>query len=224
MYKKPVSEKPKNCHMKLIILLLLLSVGCQSTEQIGLSNGKAPWRVAAEKMLDMEFTSPADFPSIWASLPIQSIFFRRGVPKHLEFFMTPDGKNQGTREVFWEYEVRLSSADPLSETNKTKDFMIAGPMEYFGAGSVKQTGKIHGHVDLWDFARLCLLAEEMQLYEDTKSYSSSIENIAFTQLKIVMKDGTRFEQNNWGGRASLGNWAFSSAIEKILLKHLIETR
>lgn len=194
----------------IVLLVSILGVGSLQDPAEKLKDGRE-WVEQTRGFLSVTFRGPPSrFEEQWDNLPIQSIRLARSRPK-------------GYAEGFYpEYEITLSVA--TEESAKALGSFVLGPISYTGKSSVAEIGERESALAFGDYARLCLLAEEIDLFDAMKSYPQRFKEDPHTMLEIKLRSGETFTMSEWGFQASVGTWAFCCAIDKIWADRLNEAR
>jgi hypothetical protein len=72
-----------------------------------------------------------------------------------------------------------------------------------------------GHVSLWDYGRLCFLAEHAGVVEMAPGFSSPASDNAVTTVTVVMNDGRKTNVYNEGELGPIELWALEQAIDNV---------
>ena len=184
-----------------LLVFLTASVLGVLQEPGGKEQSEPEWVTHTKLSLAMTLVPPSQFEEDWSILPVQSIRLSRS---------GPGGKAEG---FYPEYEISLSVA--TKESKKALGTNQLGPIKYNGIKDVEMIGERGSALTYGDFARLCLLAEEIGLLEGMKSYPKRSDIDPHTTLEFVMKSGETVKMSEWGWQAPAGVWALCCSIDKI---------
>ena len=194
-----------------ILVVFIVASGIGAFQEPGGEEQSEPkWVTQTKESLAMPLAPPSQFERDWKIFPFQSIrLIRTG----------PEGETEG---FYPDYEIMLSAG--TKESAEALGTISLGPIKYIGHESVEMIGERGSALTYGDYARLCLLAEEIDLIGGMKAYPKRSDSDPNTRLEIVMKNGETITMSEWGWQAPVGVWAFCCSIDKIWADRVNEAR
>jgi hypothetical protein len=182
----PVSKTMFSKLATWILLLFSLCWACGKEEGKPTPHDSAQVRSDPYWFLNESGLDPAVYNECWKELPVKY------------FELSQEGMGQIEEPAYFS---RLS---------------IDGSAAYRGIKDVERMGDFVSKVRLWDYGRLCALAEELGIYEMEKGYNSGTTHQDYIRLKVVMMDGREFSISDYGNQAPVQYWAFCASFEKVI--------